>query len=49
VVSLYIYCIYGIALAGEVDLLIVELNKVIMSIVMFEADVITNVSRPRRI
>jgi len=31
-----------------VDLLIVELTNVIMSIVIFKADVITNVTRPVR-
>jgi len=49
---IYNLCFYGIAvkeyLAGEVDLLVVELMKVIVSIVMFKADVLTNVSRPRR-
>jgi len=35
-------------LAGEVYLLIVELTKVIMSRIMFEAEVKTNVSRPER-
>jgi len=44
---------YGIVVedqyvAGEVDLLIVELVNVIMSIVMFKADIITDVSRPGR-
>jgi len=40
VVALYIWH------RGEVDLLIVEIRKVIMRIVMFEADV-RNVSRPK--
>lgn len=38
-------CLNIFLLAGEADLLIVELTKVILCIVMFEADVMTNVLR----
>jgi len=41
-----VHCCRRVAyLAVEVDLLVGELTKVVMAIVMFEADVITNVSR----
>jgi len=36
-------------IAGEVDSLIVELMKVIVSIVVIKVDVITNVCRPQNI